>query len=109
MKHELTEAQRAAILAYLDCGYSQRAVARLTGVARSTVRDTLYRWQNHHTVTSRARHGRPRLLSRRASRRAFVLAKRYREWTWNLIKASLGLTCHTRTLRQTLQAYRLYK
>ncbi|KAH7132906.1 hypothetical protein EDB81DRAFT_659661, partial [Dactylonectria macrodidyma] len=61
--HEFTPEQRAAIVAELHAGKSQRTVASDYRTTQGTISKTKRRWDTEHSNASRARKGRPKKLT----------------------------------------------
>ncbi len=69
-KAELTPATRAALLAKHEAGVSRAELAHEFDVHPSWVYKTIKRWNNHKTLKSLLRSGRPEKLTRREKRPA---------------------------------------
>ncbi|KNA96965.1 hypothetical protein FOXG_18208 [Fusarium oxysporum f. sp. lycopersici 4287] len=82
--HEFTPVQRAAIMAELRAGKSQRTVAANFNTTQGTISKTKKRWEEEEILQSRARKGRPKKLT------ALQI---------------LGLDVSIRTLKRRLQSY----
>lgn len=88
-KGELSPSQRTAILYAHRNGASQTQLALDFGCTRKTIHNTIKRFQNHQTVESLPRSGRPRLFSDRTLHHLFIKARRYPDWTFKQLSACL--------------------
>lgn len=82
MPLDATDAARAVALA--DAGYSQRRIARVLGVPRTTVRDAIRRFRETGLYTRKPGQGRHRCTSTRDDR--FVVSSVLRNAFARLLK-----------------------
>jgi len=103
--HEFTPVQRAAIMAELRAGKSQRTVAANFNTTQGTISKTKKRWEEEEILQSRARKGRPKKLTALQIVRINSFINRHREITWNDVLLELGLDVSIRTLKRHLQSH----
>ncbi|KAM5529040.1 transposase [Fusarium oxysporum f. sp. phaseoli] len=102
--HEFTPEQRAAIMAELHAGKSQREVADNFSTTQGTISKTKRRWEQHHNLASQPRKGRPKKLTPLQLIRINSYINRHREITWNDVLCELELDVSIRTLKRRLQS-----
>lgn len=103
--HEFTPEQRAAIMAELRAGKSQREVANNFSTTQGTISKTKRRWEQHHNLASQPRKGRPKKLTPLQIIRINSYINRHREITWNDVLYELELDVSIRTLKRRLQSH----
>jgi transposase len=108
-KAELSTTQRSAIIIALEGGGSPTALAAQFGCARSTIYDTQKRFQQHQSIESLPRSGRPSLISDRAKREVYQLARRYPQWSYITLASQLRQPLSKSTIRSILIGYGLRK
>lgn len=106
---ELSTDQRAGILAALDAGESKAEVADLYHVNRSTVYDTINRFQQQHNADSRARKGGPRLLGAGDERLLIRIIRKDPKITYNALILESGLDVSRRTIQRLFKRYHITK
>ncbi|KAJ9412479.1 hypothetical protein QL093DRAFT_2550416, partial [Fusarium oxysporum] len=102
--HEFTPVQRAAIMAELRAGKSQRIVAANFNTTQGTISKTKKRWEEEEILQSRARKWRPKKLTALQIVRINSFINRHRKITWNDV-LELGLDVSIRTLKRRLQSH----
>jgi transposase len=102
--HEFTSEQRAAIMAELHAGKSQREVADNFSTTQGTISKTKRRWEQYHNLASQPRKGRPKKLTPLQLIRINSYINRHREITWNDVLYELELDVSIRTLKRRLQS-----
>ena len=100
---ELSAEARAAIIQALEDNQSPSELAKKFRVNRSTIYDTKKRFQNHTTVKSRPRTGRPEKLSDTAKRYIDTLVRRNPSITLNELVASTPDDISKSTVRRVLK------
>ncbi|KAJ0126857.1 N-acetylgalactosamine-6-sulfatase [Fusarium oxysporum f. sp. albedinis] len=103
--HEFTPVQRAAIMAELRAGKSQRTVAANFNTTQGTISKTKKRWEEEEILQSRARKGHPKKLTALQIVRINSFINRHRKITWNDVLLELGLDVSIRTLKRRLQSH----
>ena len=73
---ELSEAQRVYALAQCEAGVSTAEVADVLGCSQRCIQKTIQRWNTTSSTTSRARMGRPPILTSRDHRRLLRIARK---------------------------------
>jgi transposase len=106
---ELNSDTRAAILAQLDAGKSQRAVAEQFGVSRGAVTRTLSRYNENATIKSLPRDGHPRALDRRDKRLVCRIARRDFRSTNKELFSDTGAAVSPSTIKRTLRSENIRK
>jgi transposase len=109
LKAELSTEQRSAIITALEGGGSPTAVAAEFGCARSAIYSTWERFQQHHTVKSLPRSGRPTTISPRAKRHTYQLARRNPKWRYTTLRSQLPEDLSKSTIRSILAKLGLRK
>jgi len=89
-KREITNEERAVIVALRQEGYSIRAIAEKTGVTHPTVLYTLRRKTEMGSNSSRSRSGRPRVTTKHEDKFICVSSKRERTRTAPDLRAELN-------------------
>lgn len=103
--HEFTTEQRAAMCMARDSGKTYREIAVEFNCNASTVQRTFKRWQNHQTLKSKVRKGRPKKLSQSAIKYLLFNLKRNRKITWNDLLTEGGYNVSRRTAQRALGRY----
>ena len=65
---ELLDVQRARILSAVEAGEEKTKIAARYRVTRRVIYNIIDQWNNHHTLKSLPRSGRPEKLTRRQKR-----------------------------------------
>ena len=60
VRQELTEAQKAAVVALVKAGHKQTQIAFQLQIPPSTISDFIHRYQRHGSIANAPRSGRPR-------------------------------------------------
>jgi transposase len=102
LRAELSTEQRSAIIIALEGGGSPTALAAEFGCARSAIYSTWERFQKHQTVESLPRSGRPSLISPRAKRQVYQLARRNPKWSYTTLRSQLPQIVSKSTIRSIL-------
>jgi lambda repressor-like predicted transcriptional regulator len=96
---ELSRDQRAAIWAQFKTGVSAATLANEFGCHRSTIYDTVQRFDEQNNSKSRSRSGRPKRLTEANKRHLVRTVRRDGEIAWK----SLIAGCPTRTCKNTIR------
>ena len=102
-RKNLTEVQRSAILAASSAGMTRAKIARQFAVNAKTVDRTLRRWQEHNTLQSLPKSGRPEKLSDRGKRFFNLMVRRDPRVKWREILGSSDVRVSKNTVRRALQ------
>ena len=88
---ELTEAQRIYCLAQVDAGARTSEIAANLGCSQRCVQKTIARWKDTSSNTTKARDGRPPVLTRRDHRRLLRIAKKNPQIEYRKLMDEAGL------------------
>jgi len=102
-KREITNEERAVIVALRQEGYSIRAIAEKTGVTHPTVLYTLRRKTETGSNSSRSRSGRPLVTTKHEDKFICVSSKRERTRTAPDLRAELNGMRNTPVSTSTVQ------
>lgn len=58
----VTRVKRVEIVGYHMCGHSQRKIAKMLKLKRTTVRGVIQKWNQSHSIDDKPKSGRPKLL-----------------------------------------------
>lgn len=103
--HEFSLAARAAMLAKLDEGKSQRQIAKEFHTTHKTVGSIKRRWDELGTAARARRSGRPEILSKVEKRYIIRLAKKDRKIAWDAIRAESGGRVSRRMIRRVVHTF----
>lgn len=105
-------AKRSAIITLHREGYSVRQICNKVKVARSTVHDTITRYQTTGDLADRARSGRPRITTKADDQRLKLISKRNRRLTAPEIASDFNRGCaetvSVSTVKRRLQEANLH-
>ena len=102
---ELSESTRSAILTAIESGISSK-VADFFSVSRSTIYNTIKRFQQRQDFKSNFRSGRPQKLTSQA---IYRLVRRSPRLSWKALVASTPYGVSKTTIRRVLRKYNLRK
>lgn len=88
----LTPGQRTRIIAKSEAGCGTKELAEEFRVTPKCMRDTLQRWQLHHTTKDLPRSGRPKILLQRDERVLFRMARKYPKMEYRQLLEGAALT-----------------
>jgi transposase len=100
---ELTQCARAAIIGAVAAGASKSAVAKAFGINRRTVQSTFQRFESSTTFQTKARTGRPKVLTAREKRYIIQLTKRFPRITLQLLTGTGDKRVSKSTVRRVLR------
>jgi transposase len=106
---ELSPTARAAIAGAVAAGASQTAVADAFSISRRAVQLSLQRLESSTTFESKPRTGRPEILTRREKRYILQLAKRYPQYSLQMLTGTLDTRISRSTVRRVLREQRMRK
>ncbi|KAF7128242.1 hypothetical protein CNMCM5793_002784 [Aspergillus hiratsukae] len=106
---ELSPETRAAILDGLENQRSPTQLAKEFGVSRRTIYKTKERFQQHKTLKSRPRTGRPQKLSAAAKRYIYQIVRRSPSMSWKALVAYTPGGLSKSTIQRVLRRYNLNK
>jgi transposase len=108
-KAELLSESRAAILYGLENQGSPTQLAKEFGVSRCTIYKTKKRYEQHQTLVSRPRAGRPHKLSASTKRYIYQMVRRRPSMSWKALVASTPGGVSKSTIQRVLKKYNLKK
>uniref|UniRef100_A0A9J7WZE8 Transposase Tc1-like domain-containing protein n=1 Tax=Cyprinus carpio carpio TaxID=630221 RepID=A0A9J7WZE8_CYPCA len=109
---EIPEDVKEKIIFYYKSGKGYKAVSKIMGLHRSTVRTIISKWKTHGTVMNRPRSGRPTKISPRTQRKIIQEVAKKPGITSKELQASLALAkvkVHDSTIRRKLGQIRKHK
>jgi DNA-binding MarR family transcriptional regulator len=107
---ELSLDQRSSIIyAYLNGCTTQTKLANDFGCTRKTIYNTIKRFQQHQTVESRPRTGRPRKYNDRTRKFIYLQARRNPFYTYKKLSTVIPGHPSRTTILTTLKAYGIRK
>lgn len=107
---ELSEVQRAAIIAEAKAGKPKKQIATDFSINRSTVYSTINRFKQCHTLKSLSRSGRPEKLTPRQKRYVLRVARQHPQIEYAHLKLTVaGLDISTKTLQRLLKKHHIKK
>lgn len=104
---EVSQAQKAAILATVDCGTPTRAVAEDARVDARTITRHKKRWSEDHTLEAKPRSGRPRYFDDRSLRQLKYYIRKNARATYNKIRKDLNIEADDKTIRSALDTFNI--
>ena len=108
-KGELTPEQRSAIIYAYKNGISQSKLADNFSCTRKTIYNTLKRFEEHKSIQSLSRTGRPSKLDSRACTFLYLQARRHPFWTYKQLSAATPGHPSRSTIQRVLKQFGLSK
>lgn len=99
-KADLSPEQRSAIIQALEAGQKAPALAKQFNCSPNTIRYTFKRFQQHSTVDSLPKSGRPPIFDDRATRSICRLARTNPHWSYKELCANHSLRPSRSTARR---------
>jgi transposase len=107
---ELSDVQRAGILSAVEAEEEKIKIAARYRVTRRVIYNTIDRWNNHHTLKSLPRPGRPEKLTRRQKRLLLRIVRRNPRIDYAALKCqAVGVTVEHRTLQRLFKKHHITK
>lgn len=104
---EVSQPQKAAILATVDYGTPIRAVAADTRVDTSTITRHKKRWSEDQTLKAKPRSGRPKYFNDHSLRQLKFYVYRNARVTYDLIRKDLQINATDNTIRSALNEFNI--
>ena len=105
-QRELTDFERGEIVGLSKGGFSQRKIAELLDIPKSTVGDVVKKYNEHSLTTTASRSGRPKILSEHDKRHLIKITKENRFDTLEEITENfntvMNISVSSRTIQRTL-------
>lgn len=101
--HEFSPEAKAAMLAMLEAGLSQRAVARRFKTSHGAVAEVLKRFRETGTVKNKPRSGRPSVLNRAQKRYILRMIRRDRSISWDALVSEFDGEVSQSTIRRVIK------
>lgn len=102
---EIQEQMRNKVINIYQSGKGYKAICKVLGLQRTTVRAIIHKWRKHGTVVNLPRNGRPTKITPRAQRRLIQEVTKEPRTTSKELQASLAsvkVSVHDSTIRKRL-------
>lgn len=100
--HEFSPEAKAAMLAMLEAGLSQRAVARQFKTSHGAVAKVLKRFRETGSVKNKPRSGRPSVLNRAQKLYILRMIRRDRSISWDALVSEFDCKVSQSTIRRVV-------